>query len=106
MGEMPFIDLRLQRIAFRQELAVARRQVFQDRGEFGPETVRLDAGPRQRLVVDKGMKFCGDLKAACIHAIGHFFPLGNCCCDIAPSGGESSERVSAGWRSAKSPLAG
>ena len=62
--QVPRIDLALQLIAPLEQGLVARRQIADQSAESLPECGRLDAGPGDRLVVDKVVQRACNLHAA------------------------------------------
>ena len=53
VGAMPAVDLGLQRVADREQLAVLRTQVADDRGQAGPESIRRNPAIRGGLLGDE-----------------------------------------------------
>ena len=70
-GAEPGVDLRLQRIAFREQCAVARPQRLHDGVEQRPGRLRSHAGARRDLVSHEVVERFGDLDAAVLHVVGH-----------------------------------
>ena len=53
MGAAPFVDARLQRVAVGEKLAVAGREVVQQRRQVAPEAVRLQPRAGKRFPLDE-----------------------------------------------------
>ena len=68
---VPGVDLGLQLLAPRQQRAIARREIVDDRLERRPEARRVDARARQRLVIDEVVQDLGDPEAAGLDTRGH-----------------------------------
>ena len=72
---VPVVDERLQLVAPRQQLAVARREVVDDGVEPGPEGLRLDPRTRERLLLDEPVEAGRDAEPADLNAlVGHVTP--------------------------------
>jgi MoCo/4Fe-4S cofactor protein with predicted Tat translocation signal len=71
MFAVPGVDLRLQRIARRQQRRILRREAAIEVGYALPEGVRLDAGTGQRFVFQEAHQRRGDLKSGFVDSLGH-----------------------------------
>ena len=61
---MPSVDLGLHLVATPKQGRVLRFEIRIDGRQSGPEGGRLDAGPRQRALLDKADQRLGDLQTA------------------------------------------
>src|SRR6516165_3588907 len=65
---MPVVDLGLQRVADREQRAILRSQIFDDRGKPGPERIRRDPRLRGRFLRDEVEQNRGDHQSMGIDA--------------------------------------
>ncbi len=72
---MPLVDAGLQIVSPCQQVLVLRRQIGDDLVNARPEGVGVEAGTRQRLVVDEVVQHLGHTQVAHFHAIGHISSL-------------------------------
>ena len=63
---VPRVEFLLQAVAFREQFAVARRQLVHQRGEAAPERCLVDAGARQRFVFDELAQRWRDLQSVMV----------------------------------------
>ncbi|MCY1524980.1 hypothetical protein D9M68_599430 [compost metagenome] len=71
VGSVPVVQFALQAVTFGQEGAVLWRQVMHQGIEVPPEGLLVQAGARQRFVVDKGGQLGSHLQAVALHVFGH-----------------------------------
>ncbi len=74
-GEIPLVDLRLQVVALLQQLAVARSEVADHLTQLAPEVVRVHASAGRNLIADQVIEFFGNIEAANLNGVHHFFLL-------------------------------
>ncbi len=74
MLAVPLVDLGLQLLAPGQQLAVARREVVDDRADAVPERLRVDARAGQGLLGDEAVQAGGDAEPTDLYAVCHATP--------------------------------
>ena len=70
-GPVPGVDLRLQRLAAGEQVAVHGREVVQQGVEIPPESVACQVEAGQNLVLDKSVQLGGDLALSDSHSFDH-----------------------------------
>ena len=75
MLAVPGVDARLQLVAAGEQLAVAGREVVDDRVDTLPEGLRLDPRTGQGLLLDEPVQAGCDAEPADLNALVHVHPL-------------------------------
>ena len=74
MRLVPAIDARLKFVPVRQQITIARGEVGNDGGKTGPESVQVQARPRQRRVLYERIDLRCNLQSAAFNAFRHLRP--------------------------------